>query len=209
MRNRSMTGDPIPMEFFDEIMALNEIRSGTNLDAIEDVSYNNRCNEKKGKTMANIINKKQLRFTNGYLELGGTLVAPSFLKDYMELEDFLQQARYKNELDKEFLVFHRESMTEGTLIKIEDPATPTMDKEAKKVDKISKEAMALVAAGEARNVLDQFNSVCEFVMQDSVVLYDENYRASLIDTPMLGNPLELTEEKLVDLVCEAVEYKRD
>ena len=209
MRNRSMTGDPIPMEFFDEIMALNEIRSGTNLDAIEDVSYNNRCNEKKGKTMANIINKKQLRFTNGYLELGGTLVAPSFLKDYMELEDFLQQARYKNELDKEFLVFHRESMTEGTLIKIEDPATPTMDKEAKKVDKISKEATALIAAGEARNVLDQFNSVCEFVMQDSVVLYDENYRASLIDTPMLGNPLELTEEKLVDLVCEAVEYKRD
>ena len=209
MRNRSMTGDPISMEFFDEIMALNEIRSGTNLDAIEGVSYNNRCNEKKGKTMATIINKKQLRFTNGYLELEGTLVAPSFLKDYMELEDFLQQARYKNELDKEVLVFHRESMAEGPLIKIEDPATPTMDKEAKKVDKISKEAIALVAAGEARNVLNQFNSVCEFVMQDSVVLYDENYRASLIDTPMLGNPLELTEEKLVDLVCEAVEYKRD
>ena len=43
MRNRSMTGDPISMEFFDEIMALNEIRSGTNLDAIEGVSYNNRC----------------------------------------------------------------------------------------------------------------------------------------------------------------------
>ena len=209
MRNRSMTGDPISMEFFDKIMALNEIRSGTNLDAIEGVSYNNRCNEKKGKTMATIINKKQLRFTNGYLELGGTLVAPSFLKDYMELEDFLQQARYNNELDKEFRVFHRESMAEGPLIKIEDPATPTMDKEAKKVDKISKEAIALVAAGEARNVLNQFNSVCEFVMQDSVVLYDENYRASLIDTPMLGNPLELTEEKLVDLVCEAVEYKRD
>ena len=77
------------------------------------------------------------------------------------------------------------------------------------VDKISKEATALVAASKARNVLNQFNSVCEFVMQDSVVLYDENYRASLIDTPMLGNPLELTEEKLVDLVCEAVEYKRD
>lgn len=182
---------------------------GTGTEAIDAVSYTNHCNEEKGKTMATIVKKSDLKFVDGFLSLDGTIVSPSVADALNELEGFLQRAKFENENRIEARPnFVRESNfeTEDGLIKVPAPKTPVLDADAEHAEKVSEELHLIESHDQVHMVLDQYNSVVEFVTGSTVVLYDGDYKATLIDTPTLGNPLTLKKDKLLKLICEAVEY---
>lgn len=185
---------------------------GIGTDAIGAVSYNNHCNEKKeGKTMANIVKKSDLKFEDGYLSTkrDGAIIAPGFVQSYIALEDFLQRAAFDNANKPVDARFVRESNIADRMIEVPAPKTPTLDADAKHADEVARDEKAIRAYEEAIKVLDEFNSVVEFVSSKTVVLYDDDYKAVVIDTPVLGDPLKLTKDRLLTLVCEAVEYNVD
>lgn len=172
--------------------------------------YNNRCNEKKGKNMANIVEKSELVLKDGYLthRKGGTVVTPGFVSAYIQLEDFLQHAMYDNKAKviASLPRFEKESTFDKERIKVPVPKTPRLDKEGRNADKQAAELRLINAYEEVVGVLLHHNAVVELVLSDNIVVFDEDYRATIIDTPMLGNPLELTKEKLLKLVCDAAQY---
>lgn len=179
----------------------------TDTDAMGVVLLNNRCNEKKGSTMANIVPKNKIKYVDGYLSLDGTLIRPDFVEKYCSLEYFLQRARHEKKQKNEPKPFREESaFADKGLIKIPAPATPVLDKEEKKTDAIAEEKKLLQAKEVVEMLLEEFSPVVDFVLGTNVVLHGWNYGATMIDTPVLGNPLKLTEAKLLELICEAADY---
>lgn len=184
---------------------------GISANANSAISYNTRCNEEKGTIMAIIINKNKFIFKEGYLTHKGTIVSPSFTKAYLELEEFLQRAKHNNaETNKLCLpCFKKESIFSVNLIEVPEPATPALDKAQALADKTGEELALIRKKQDAEEILEYFNAVVEMVIGDTFIIHGENYHATIYDTPMLGNPLELTKEKLLKLVCAAAQYPLD
>lgn len=154
------------------------------------------------------MNKNDLQFVDGYLcDKEGYVVAIDckVVKLANHLDTELQKKLYLDKQPKAQPMpsldgFEREHLNKVEIPRIEPKETPVTDKRVA-------EAMAFVKEMENQNTADKVNKEAEeytplfaFVMSDEVWVYTDTEDPYEFDTPMLGNPLELTEDDVLLII---------
>ena len=149
--------------------------------------------------------KSDLRYEGGYLVTKDdkiVLLPFAIASKLMELEERLQKALWlknKPEVElPEYGEFVRKSEFDVKLpqIKVE---TPTIDKAVEFALKYKEDLDNQLTADAANKFISGYTQVFQFVNSDLFVEGDYDTR---LDLPTLGNPLELTEDKIMQLVVD-------
>lgn len=159
-------------------------------------------------------NKAELVFEDGYIctKDGDVInVHPAIIKQANELETKYQQFKYLDAQPKAQPMptldgFERESAFD---IKPGFVAhTPILDKKCQDAFDLMKEIELTETAEKLNEIMDTFRELFLFAMNDYV--YDCNFSEPWrFDTPLLGDPLKLTEDKLIDILAEVVGYETE
>lgn len=152
--------------------------------------------------------KSGLRYHNGYLldETNQVLVpSHSLVKQFNELEYKLQEARWKAELPsvKVGPDFKFDSEHTATTFRYEAD-TPCLDEQVEWSMKIMEELDEVEKADKRNKILDELFLVVGFVEDDKVMLDDSGMFSTVtrFDLKNIGNPLELTPDKLREIIEE-------
>lgn len=152
--------------------------------------------------MAKWILKNTLTYDNGYLSdvAGNIVMLPKPVHEALEGLDYLvQKSEYQQKyelLNKtvEMPPFKPKSIAEN-IIKVDEPETPALDKAIFEAMQIMNDIDAGSSAKRFKAWLDTNAELANFVAGDKFVAED-NVPAAILDTPRIGNPLELTVENL-------------
>ena len=151
--------------------------------------------------------KKELEYKGGYLVAGDKVVGldNSLVRMFNELEEDYQFAKFTH--TKEMLTlpsptmeFHRKS-EHGKVMPTIEVETPELDAAVEKSVKMMDELDAVSSATIANEYLEKIMPLIMFVVDPFVVSVDQPSQERL-DLLCVGNPLELTKDKLVDMVTE-------
>lgn len=151
--------------------------------------------------------KKELEYKGGYLVAGDKVVGldNSLVRMLNELEEDYQFAKFTH--TKEMLTlpsptmeFHRKS-EHGKIMPTIEVETPELDAAVEKSVKMMDELDAVSSATIANEYLEKIMPLIMFVDDPFVVSVDQPSQERL-DLLCVGNPLELTKDKLVDMVTE-------
>lgn len=160
-----------------------------------------------------IYNKKDLKLVNGYIadKEGNILWFPSpVIEDFNRLERRYQKAKFDKEnpiIKQERQVFEFESVfKEVEIPSVSKPATPLHDEEEEKALALMKEADEQSFIEKVNATLKQHSEMFEFVADDTIEtkLYEGDHMMAKFDTLNLGNPLELTADKLSKFIQDIV-----
>lgn len=151
--------------------------------------------------------KKELEYKGGYLVAGDKVVGldNSLVHMLNGLEEDYQFAKFMH--TKEMLTlpsptieFRRKS-EHGKIVPTIEVETPELDAAAEKSVKMMDELDAVSSAAIANEYLEKIMPLIMFVEDEFVVSVDQPSQDRL-DLLCVGNPLELTKEKLVEMVTE-------
>lgn len=151
--------------------------------------------------------KKELEYKGGYLVAGDKVVGldNNLVRMLNELEEEYQFAKFTH--TKEMLTlpsptmeFHRKS-EHGKIMPTIEVETPELDAAVEKSVKMMDELDAVSSATIANEYLEKIMPLIMFVDDPFVVSVDQPSQERL-DLLCVGNPLELTKDKLVDMVTE-------
>lgn len=151
--------------------------------------------------------KKELEYKGGYLVAGDKVVGldNNLVRMLNELEEDYQFAKFTH--TKEMLTlpsptmeFHRKS-EHGKIMPTIEVETPELDAAVEKSVKMMDELDAVSSATIANEYLEKIMPLIMFVDDPFVVSVDQPSQERL-DLLCVGNPLELTKDKLVDMVTE-------
>lgn len=151
--------------------------------------------------------KKELEYKGGYLVAGDKVVGldNNLVRMLNELEEEYQFAKFTH--TKEMLTlpsptmeFHRKS-EHGKIMPTIEVETPELDAAVEKSVKMMDELDAVSSATIANEYLEKIMPLIMFADDPFVVSIDQPSQERL-DLLCVGNPLELTKDKLVDMVTE-------
>lgn len=155
--------------------------------------------------MAKMYNKSQVTFSNGYVidDDSNVVCLPDKVAEQLnELEEIFQKAEYLKAQDPASPMpsldgFERKSIRKTIEI---EASTPTLDAKVEEGMKIRDELRKMDTAETMNKFIGEYQEVFYFVQDDTFV---EGDKAVFIDTPKLGNPLDI---KVDDLLDKLVEY---
>jgi hypothetical protein len=152
-------------------------------------------------------NKNGLRYHDGYLlDDTNQILVPScdLIRQFNELEHKLQEARWKAKLPsvKASSDFKFDSEHNVTTFRYE-AETPCLDEQVEWSLKIMEELDEVEKADKRNKIINELSLVVEFVENDKV-LVDDSGKLSMdrFDLKNIGNPLELTSDKLHEIIEE-------
>lgn len=150
--------------------------------------------------------KSELTYKDGYLVTKDNDViglAPMLVSQLNKLEQQIQKHRYIDKQPKATPAptldgFEFDSERDTIHFKSD---TPKLEEKIKNALDLMEEIEQVNTDKCMNRMLDhELNCVVNFVMQDFVI--DDDYSPMQFDCKTIGNPLELTEEKLIELVAE-------
>lgn len=159
--------------------------------------------------MIKFVKKNKLQYRNGLIvdKKGRVVALDDAIVDQLNmLETKVQQHAYIKAQPEATPVpsldgFKRESIHDNSGIEVAAIDTPIMDKRIEEGLAFAKEAERTYKADEANRIINQhLKSLVEFVINDEVLVDCDAGYAHEIDTPTLGNPLELTDGDIVSAV---------
>lgn len=152
-----------------------------------------------------LYNKSELTFNNGYItDANGDIIVignSDIIGGLNQLETEIQLGQFNIEhsveLPSEKDTFHRKSSFQsGIRIEVE---TPLLDKKAEETMNLLSELNKANQAEVVNKYVAMYDDLVEWVREPQFVGTTTSYRVDRIDTPTLGNPLELTIEKLQEV----------
>lgn len=160
------------------------------------------------------VRKDDLTFKKGYICLNNQPVQFDGIDAFNIVEEDLQQAinRRANRVKmKQPIPYVREHAS--------DFAVPQARVETPTIDKIVAEAKAFMDENKEADIneringtLTYFTGLVRFIMGDEILVEEATSRLRPIDTPVLGNPLELNLEQLRaafrTIICEEIDGKQ-
>lgn len=154
-----------------------------------------------------MYNKESLEYKGGYIvEDNKVICVDNEVVDlFNKLETDIQRAKFekmKGKLVVDFgnNEFHRKSEL-GEIFPNVEVNTPCLDEMAEKAEAIMDEIDAMNAADVMNEYFAGIKPLIAFV-NDEFVIDAENSTPHRFDLPTIGNPLELTKEKLSELVID-------
>lgn len=157
--------------------------------------------------MAKMIYKEKLTFDNGMVLDGDeTVNIPRLVAIEAERLDLMLQEYNYLKAQPEACEgptmdgFERESYRASHRYKLAMPDTPIMDAKAAEGKAFVAEVKAHNATVEAQHVLDEFRELVDFAQSDRFV--EESCGTYMVDTPALGSILELTPERIGEVLLE-------
>ena len=157
-----------------------------------------------------LFNKNELQFVDGMLISKATndvvCPAPSAVFGLNNLETKYQEAMYLKEQGEynpapTLEGFNRETALHSIRVEIPEAETPTLDEQVARSIKITEELDAVCKHDDMVQLINSNEEAFNFVHADYVV--DTDCSLYRFDLPYIGNPLELTDEKLV-AICEFI-----
>lgn len=153
-----------------------------------------------------MYDKKDLTIVDGYmLDSDGTIVQPvgDVIREACVLDTKLQKHAYlaaqpKAQTEPSLEGFKRKSIIEDVVISSD---TPLLDEKAAEALAVMDEIDGFNKTSKANHMLNMFSDLVRFVNSDKVVCSELEVEPILIDTPVLGNILELDTEDLVNLIA--------
>lgn len=157
--------------------------------------------------MAKYVKKSKLEFKNGSIVKKSTVVAVdlAIVSQYNRLEELLQRAVYLGEqpdyqprpsLDG----FEFVSIKDLGKFDVEKPETPAIDKKLEEAMQFYEEVESLHKVDGINEVVQQFHALLEFCDNDEVLIGTGDVAVQMFDGFMLGNPLELTVDKVMSAI---------
>lgn len=153
-----------------------------------------------------LIDKKELSFDKGVITMGDEVVSVNseVVRILNTMETAIQMRIYLRQQPKAAPMpsldgFKRERIKKTW--ELEDPETPELDAKVERAKKLCEEMDAMADVKKANKVLKQISPLMDFADSDKV-LVSTDYDGQVIDTPFIGNPMELTPEKILELISE-------
>lgn len=153
-----------------------------------------------------LINKSELSFDKGVITMGDDVVSidSKVVNILNTMETAIQMRVYLNKQPEAAPMpslegFKRERI--GKTWELEDPETPELDAKVEQAKKLCEEMDAVMDVKKANEVLKKISPLLDFADSDKVMV-STDYDGDIIDTPFIGNPLELTPKKILDLINE-------
>lgn len=155
--------------------------------------------------MQKLVNKSDLVFDNGYItDESGNIwsIGKKVVEQLNDCELALQQTLYMESQPKAVKApsmegFKRQSIR--TSFSVGMPETPLVDKKIEESMAMLEELDRVQDAKKTNQVLASFPELVEFLASERVRINDTD-DIEIIDTPALGNPLELTPQMFVDIL---------
>lgn len=156
--------------------------------------------------MAKMYGKSQVIFSNGYIinDDNNVVCLPDKVAEQLnELEEIFQKAEYLKAQDPASPMpsldgFKRKSIRKTIEI---EASTPTIDAKVAESMAIRDELRKMNNADTMNEFIFMYQEVFHFVQDDTFV---EGEKAVFIDTPTLGNPLDIKVGDLLDKLAEYV-----
>lgn len=153
-----------------------------------------------------IYKKSECRYENGYIVNGDDVVVPQGIMLLIDkLEDDVQRARFlrENEAEpvREVPEFKRKS-EHGVMMPETTPATPVLDLKIKTAERLLDELDCIELAERVNGYVHKMRPLFEFVQSESFVGEEHPLGNMRFDLPTVGNPLELTTDKLTGLIYD-------
>lgn len=161
-----------------------------------------------------LFKKKDLVYIDGMLVNEDTnevvAVNQNIVIDLNSIETMYQQAKYLSEQGAynpapSLEGFERERFYTEKLPLAPEPETPVFDEKVKKSLALMDEMDAKAKTEKINESIEQFRDVFLFLEHDYVVNRGNDYQAFCFDLPQIGNPLELTQDKLVEILTFILE----
>lgn len=151
-----------------------------------------------------LIDKKKLSFSNGVVSMGDEVVSidPKIVNILNAMETAIQMRTYLNAQPKATPMpslegFKRERI--GKTWELEDPETPELDAKVERAKKLCVEMDAVTDVKKANKLLEKISPLMDFADSDKVMV-SLDYNGLIIDTPSIGNPLELTTDEILRII---------
>lgn len=153
--------------------------------------------------MAKMYKKSDLKFVDGYVltEEHEVVALPSGIAEQInDLETFLQEMGYLSEQPEPTPApslegFERESIVKTPHIEVK---TPELDKVEERNRRVLEELRDREATDAVNRVLDKYADTLVFLRGERFVEGDKVVR---VDTPIIGNILEITGDEMVNLIA--------
>lgn len=153
-----------------------------------------------------VFEKKDCQYKDGYIVSGNEVVAVDNevvdLLNHLDLD--IQKFRFNEEhaVDPIEIPEFKPQSEHRPKVTVSAMETPTLDKVTEMAMDLMKELDSVSGAEMATRYFDSILPVVKFVINDTIISHDSQFKQFQFDLPTIGNPLELTEEKLADLICE-------
>lgn len=158
--------------------------------------------------MAKLIKKDKCKFIDGYIVKKNRQVGIPYAvwASLNKLETILQQYYYLRNKPQycegpSLKGFKRKSNLDAKIPYVDMPDTPTIDARVDEAIKFMAEADAMQSTAQINEALEDYHQLIKWL--DDSKFFEGNCFCP-IDTYMLGNPLELTAEAVVDLIAMVV-----
>lgn len=152
--------------------------------------------------MTKIYDKKNCEYKNGFVFCNGELVAiqTSIVDQLNKLDICLQKAMYLSKQPKPCPIPSLDGFvpkSERTVYTVK-PETPAMDKRAEEAMAMLNDIEAKQAADRTNNIIAKFSDLIEWASLDWIPCLGENYDVHQLDVPVVGNPLVLSPDDIVN-----------
>lgn len=154
--------------------------------------------------MSKLISKKQMIYENGrfYHKDLEVHIEGAVAAQLNKLELMVQQFEYLEEqapysAGPSLAGFERKTAIGTNRPYVEVPETPTLDKRAEEAKAFMEEIDAASDAKEINRQIDAFGELIDWCSKVKVPTYDGTY-SPIVDTPVLGDPLDLKAETVVE-----------
>ena len=153
-----------------------------------------------------IYNKKDCAFVNGYIDCDNEVVSvPSIVvAQANKLEDDVQRAEYDKANKVEPVntkPFVRKSSRPTAVIEVD---TPILDQKVEAAKQLIEELDAVATCDGANDYLKDLAELIDFAASETIVEGTPSMFGGVrrFDLPVIGNPLELTVDKIVEFALE-------
>lgn len=155
--------------------------------------------------MTKLISKTDLKYVDGYImdDDNNILAIHGKVVDFLnDLEISVQKAEYikaqpKGKMPPTIQGFKPKS--ERKVYSVEVPETPNLDARAALAKHILDETLAVSTAASYNSFIEENADVFEWLDAERVIVGNAMI-AQRFDLPTLGNPLELTAEKVIEII---------
>lgn len=154
--------------------------------------------------MSKLIRKESIIFENGrfYHKDEEVNIEGAVAAQLNKLELMVQQYQYLEEQEPysagpSLAGFERKTAIGTDRPYIDAPETPVLDKRAEEAKAFMEEIDSMTDAKEVNRQIDAFGELIDWCAKAKVPTYEGLY-APIVDTPVLGNPLELTTDTVVE-----------
>lgn len=152
-----------------------------------------------------MIKKDELEFIGGYLVHGDDIIGvdPKIVEQVNKLETLVQKRNWLSLQPKacsgpDFNSFER--MHDNDVVIHANPTTPMLDSMTEESLKLMEEIDRQNEADTANKIFEKLQDLTEFAINDYVI-DSEQYSIKKFDLPMIGNPLDITVDKICEWVC--------